>query len=67
MEEYGYDLTALFFSMVNRTYHVDGREVKVLTLVSGKEESYFVCVWTDTCMCFCDTLYNVGMAMEVFQ
>ncbi len=63
----GFDLTRLLFSFVNRTYQCDGRTVKVLSLVSGPEESYFVCVWTDTCVAFCETLYNVGVAMEMIR
>ncbi len=57
------NLTSVLFSFVGRTYMVDDREVKVLSLLTGREESFFVCVWTDTCMAFCASLYDVGMAL----
>lgn len=56
------NLTSVLFSLVGRTYMVDDREVRVLSLLTGREESFFVCVWTDTCMAFCASLYDVGMA-----
>lgn len=58
-----FDMLALLFSFVGRTFIKDEREVKVLSLVSGPVEKYFVCVWTDTCMGFCASL---GEVMEGF-
>lgn len=55
-----FDLLALLFSFVGRTFIKDGREVKVLSLLAGPIERYYVCVWTDTCMVYCAPLFEVA-------
>lgn len=64
MDQHDFDLVNKLYSCVHRTYERDDRTVQVLALVSGPEESYFVCIWQDTCMTFCASLYEVAVAID---
>lgn len=57
------DVSTLLLSFVGKTYLADNREVKVLSLLTGPVESFYVCIWLDTCMVFSETPYQVGKAM----
>lgn len=59
-----FDLLALLFSLVGRTFIKDGREVKVLSLLAGPLERYYVCIWTDTSMVYCAPLFEVAMQFD---
>lgn len=59
-----FDLVGALVSCVGKTFEREGREVKVLSLQIGPIESFFTCVWEDTCMVYCATLYEVGLAID---
>lgn len=60
-----YDLALVLLSFVGKTYTTDdGRDVRILQLVGGKLESFYICLWTDTYMCFTASCFDVASSME---
>lgn len=58
------ELTAVLYSFVGKTFKRDGRDVRVLCMLSGPVDSYYICVWDDTCVAYTASLFEVGNAMD---
>ncbi len=52
------------YRYVGKTYHQDGREIQVLSLINSITAMGYVCVWKDTCESFLEDISTVGLAIE---
>lgn len=49
---------------VGTTYETDNRKVKIVLLLAGTQESFYLCAWEDTGEVFCEDSYFITSVIE---